>query len=246
MSPTVHGEKLYPTKRESQDGVVPYFDKLGHSCPPHTNPADHVIGVINTDFSSASGSPSGSAGDEETGQPSHAPLEALSAAWRNYTKSQTPERANWDSDSISPKPEISPNSMATKPAHGHADGLRRDFSRTLLLMQRMGVNYRRNLLAYGVRIGMYAGMGFLLATIWVHLGTRDTKINDRLSVGIIFGITSVHRLMFAQVHFFSVAFLGFMRCAQVFSRLRTSILTENISVAGIPSFLEERAVFMRE
>jgi len=51
----------------------------------------------------------------------------------------------------------------------------------------------------------------LLATIWVNLGTRDTKINDRLSV-----------------HFFSVAFLGFM------------------SVAGIPSFLEERAVFMRE
>lgn len=51
-------------------------------------------------------------------------------------------------------------------------------------MQRMALNYRRNLLAYGVRVAMYAGMGFLLATIWVHLGTKDVKINDRLSVSI--------------------------------------------------------------
>jgi len=79
------------------------------------------------------------------------------------------------------------------------------------LMQRSLLNYRRNLLAYGIRVGMYAGIGLLLATIWVNLGTKDAKINDRLSV-----------------HFFSVAFLGFM------------------SVAGIPSFLEERAVFIRE
>ena len=54
-------------------------------------------------------------------------------------------------------------------------------------------------------------MGLLLATIWIRLGTSANKIQDRLSV-----------------HFFSVAFLGFM------------------SVSGIPAFLEERAVFIRE
>lgn len=58
---------------------------------------------------------------------------------------------------------------------------------------------------------MYIGMGILVATVWVNLPQLDTHINDRLSV-----------------HFFSVAFLGFM------------------SVAGIPSFLEERAVLLRE
>lgn len=58
---------------------------------------------------------------------------------------------------------------------------------------------------------MYAAMGLLLATIWINLGTDSSKIQDRLSV-----------------HFFSVAFLGFM------------------SVSGIPAFLEERAVFIRE
>lgn len=56
----------------------------------------------------------------------------------------------------------------------------------------------RNLLAYGIRMGMYLGMGFLLATIWVKLGNSDSKINDRLSV-----------------HFFSVAFLAFMSVAGI-------------------------------
>ncbi|KLT44207.1 P-loop containing nucleoside triphosphate hydrolase protein [Cutaneotrichosporon oleaginosum] len=80
-----------------------------------------------------------------------------------------------------------------------------------VLCERTVLNYSRNLLAYGVRMGMYLGMGLMLATIWIRLGNSDGKINDRLSV-----------------HFFSVAFLAFM------------------SVAGIPAFLEERSVFIRE
>lgn len=82
---------------------------------------------------------------------------------------------------------------------------------TVILSERTLINYSRNLLAYGVRFGMYLGMALLLATIWIRLGDSDSVINDRLSV-----------------HFFSVAFLGFM------------------SVAGIPAFLEERSVFLRE
>lgn len=82
---------------------------------------------------------------------------------------------------------------------------------TMILSERTLINYSRNLLAYGVRFGMYLGMALLLATIWIRLGDSDSVINDRLSV-----------------HFFSVAFLGFM------------------SVAGIPAFLEERSVFLRE
>jgi len=85
------------------------------------------------------------------------------------------------------------------------------WQKTYVLSERMAKNYSRNLLAYGVRAGMYGGMGLMLATIWIKLGLADTKINDRLSV-----------------HFYSVAFLAFM------------------SVAGIPGFLEERAVFYRE
>jgi len=82
---------------------------------------------------------------------------------------------------------------------------------TTILIERNMINYSRNLLAYGVRLGMYLGMGLLLATVWVNLAQTSEKVNDRLSV-----------------HFFAVAFLGFM------------------SVAGIPAYLEERQVFVRE
>ena len=76
-----------------------------------------------------------------------------------------------------------------------------EVGRTGLLIQRTALNYRRNILAYGIRIAMYgaylpgfssvvcfadvyilAGMGLLLATIWIRLEKKDTKINDRLSV----------------------------------------------------------------
>ncbi len=84
------------------------------------------------------------------------------------------------------------------------------WQKTYVLSERMAKNYSRNLLAYGVRAGMYGGMGLMLAyvaffiaqfiffnaiqsTIWIKLGLADSKINDRLSV-----------------HFYSVAFLAFV------------------------------------
>ncbi|GAA96982.1 uncharacterized protein L969DRAFT_90390 [Mixia osmundae IAM 14324] len=96
--------------------------------------------------------------------------------------------------------------------HGHRQTyLCQPLRTTGLLMQRQMVNYSRNILAYGIRLAMFAGMGAMLALIWIRLGTDSGKIQDRLSVS-----------------FFSVAFLSFM------------------SVSGVPSFLEERSVFMRE
>jgi hypothetical protein len=49
-------------------------------------------------------------------------------------------------------------------AHGAARStLQKTFWNTLVLAERTALNYRRNLLAYGVRGGMYAGMGVMLA-----------------------------------------------------------------------------------
>ncbi|KAJ6600331.1 P-loop containing nucleoside triphosphate hydrolase protein [Mycena vulgaris] len=90
--------------------------------------------------------------------------------------------------------------LSTNPRaeHGRAGILGTLFWNTMVLSERTAVNYSRNLLAYGVRAGMYAGMGVMLATIWIRLGTNDSTINDRLSV-----------------HFFSVAFLAFMSVAGI-------------------------------
>ncbi|KIM77700.1 hypothetical protein PILCRDRAFT_825138 [Piloderma croceum F 1598] len=47
--------------------------------------------------------------------------------------------------------------------------------KAFILTQHNFVNYVRNLLGFGIRIGM-------VATIWIHLGTSTGKINDHLSV----------------------------------------------------------------
>ncbi|KAI9355094.1 P-loop containing nucleoside triphosphate hydrolase protein [Zopfochytrium polystomum] len=93
----------------------------------------------------------------------------------------------------------------------HATHRSHFLSHTLVLSHRIFITYTRNFIAYGVRVGMYFGMGVMMALIWLKLGSNASTVNDRLSV-----------------HFFSVAFLSFM------------------SVAGIPAFLEERSVFIRE
>ncbi|KAF9517569.1 hypothetical protein BS47DRAFT_1339430 [Hydnum rufescens UP504] len=208
-------------------GIVPYFAALGYPCAPHTNPGDHVISLINVDFHSTSQvdigdkpSPAASAQDR---------LSHIAEAWRTRNPSDSRNdhivhpNSNGagiaDNTITSPlPPNLSPEGLprlisdpsaiwAARDRHRLSD----EVNRIRLLIQRAFLNYRRNLLAYGIRIAMYGGVGVLLATVWIHLGTEDTKINDRLSV-----------------HFYSVAFLGFM------------------SIAGIPSFLEERAVFVRE
>lgn len=156
---------------------------IGHPMPAYYNPADHLLDLVASDF-----------GDDKTPV-----IQSLYAAQMEI---EAVDRATAHHDRDTNVAEVELHKK--KP-------LSHDLKVIGVLCERTVINYSRNLLAYGVRLGMYAGMGFLLATIWIRLGHSDAKINDRLSV-----------------HFFSVAFLAFM------------------SVAGIPAFLEERSVFIRE
>jgi len=218
------------------DGIAEYFSSMGLPCPIHANPADWAIRIVNTDFRSSRSldeefdeheSGIGMSGVSKSSSPQMT-LDQLSSSWDQYssTPSKQPnshlplhtKSASSDTSHMTEK-ELeegsSPRSLTHTSSHSPRlsalQSIQSAAYKTNLLMLRAFYNYSRNLLAYGIRLGMYAGMGFLLATIWIRLKKEDGKINDRLSV-----------------FFFSVAFLGFM------------------SVAGIPSFLEERSVFVRE
>ncbi|KAF9554187.1 P-loop containing nucleoside triphosphate hydrolase protein [Agrocybe pediades] len=166
-----------------------FFEKWGKPVGRFTNPTDHAMNFLNSDFSSSSDA-GGEIKEFRQFYLDHWAGSALDSSTTRYYPRLKEE-------------EESPE--------GTARPLQKLLWNTLVLAERTGLNYARNLLAYGVRAGMYGGMGFMLAVIWVHLGTADSTINDRLSV-----------------HFYSVAFLSFM------------------SVAGIPSFLEERCVYLQE
>lgn len=209
------------------EGVKPWFARLGWECGVNTNPADFMVGLVNDDFDAKE--------DEvKEGSVRKGDTKSFADAWQRHVAtgvtaatmqrdSSCSSAAAADADrglsfhealkqpEASPSPKVVAASNASASTVSTSSNLAVQYSRTVTLTRRNFLNYSRNLLAYGVRLGMYLGMGILLATVWVHLSPTSSHLNDRLSV-----------------HFFSVAFLGFM------------------SVAGIPAFLEERSVLRRE
>jgi hypothetical protein len=159
-------------------GIVPYFATLGYPCAPHTNPGDHVISLINVDFHSTSqldigDKPSPVASTQDR-------LSHIVEAWR--TRNPSDSRNNHadhtvhpnsngagiaDNTITSPFPKnLSPEGLphlirdpsaiwAARDRHRLSD----EANRIRLLMQRAVLNYRRNLLAYGIRIAMYGMFG---------------------------------------------------------------------------------------
>ncbi|VDC00690.1 unnamed protein product [Peniophora sp. CBMAI 1063] len=166
---------------------------LHHPVPHHANPSDIALDMINTDFMHDS--------DEAARHVDH-----LTDSWRQYSSKRP---STHSLPALHEEKTLMSNFHTRRPRA--ISTFAANMWRTWYLMQRNAINYSRNILAYGVRAGMYLGMGVMLATIWVNLPQTASRIDDRLSV-----------------HFYSVAFLGFM------------------SVAGIPAFLEERQVFVRE
>ncbi|KAJ7055552.1 P-loop containing nucleoside triphosphate hydrolase protein [Mycena amicta] len=191
------------------DGLAAFMERWGKPVGRFSNPSDHAMNFLNADFADAV------SGDTSIGTTT-AHDSDLSPNARAFHEFYLSESASATSGSESISDDGHRGKLSTTPTtpafeYGKAGPMGTLLHHTLILSERTTRNYARNLLAYGVRAGMYAGMGVMLALIWIKLGTADSTINDRLSV-----------------HFYSVAFLAFM------------------SVAGIPSFLEERAVYYRE
>lgn len=165
-----------------------FFDAWKRPVGRFINPADHAMNFLNTDFNASDSEKSRSTAVED--------FREFFLSYRTRRNGQQSSKApgtlvaTSSSDVLGETPEV-----VTK---GKAGPVATLGLHTLILAERSVKNYMRNLLAYGVRAGMYGGMGFMLATIWIRLGHKDSIINDRLSV-----------------HFYSVAFLAFMSVAGI-------------------------------
>ncbi|KAF6752143.1 P-loop containing nucleoside triphosphate hydrolase protein [Ephemerocybe angulata] len=165
-----------------------FFDAWKRPVGRFINPADHAMNFLNTDFNASDGEKARSTAVEG--------FREFFLSYRTRRNGQQSSKApgtlvaTSSSDVLGETPEV-----VTK---GKAGPVATLGLHTLILAERSVKNYMRNLLAYGVRAGMYGGMGFMLATIWIRLGHKDSIINDRLSV-----------------HFYSVAFLAFMSVAGI-------------------------------
>lgn len=167
---------------------------LKHPVPLHANPADHALDVVHTDFIS----------DAEA-RAKH--VADLAMKWMVYASEHPNEHAvkrnmtgAWCSEeqkdgdcTTTGSPKKSRKNGGSQ--RGYLGVMSRGWHQTVILMERNMLNYSRNLLAYGVRLGMYrellfpgkelillklmyieVGMGILLATVWVNLAQTSAKI----------------------------------------------------------------------
>ena len=107
----------------------------------HANPADHALEVFNTDFIS-----------DRTQRESH--IDELAGRWLSYAHANG--LAPLEKDEHETLADRSGTTQhLTRRRKGFRAVVTRDAHRTWILMERNVINYSRNLLAYGVRIGMY-------------------------------------------------------------------------------------------
>lgn len=118
-------------------------DGLGYPVPQHANPADHALEIFNTDFMT---------------DPAHREAHVLDYArrWTEYAAvhglAMRPEGDKDEHETLA-DPERTILSFSRR--RGLTAGMVRGVHRTGILMERNVLNYSRNLLAYGVRVGMY-------------------------------------------------------------------------------------------
>ncbi len=124
--------------------------------PNHTNPAEFILELVNTDFSM---------------NPAYTRelVVALAEAW---TKSVHYQQVN--------KQIVSVESGGRKLGLtlGHEHGRRKPSSLSLVatLLHRSFIKSYRDVVAYGIRIAMYTGLAIMMGTVWLRLSTDQSSI----------------------------------------------------------------------
>ena len=108
--------------------VITYFESGGFPVPPHTNPAEHLLDITNSDF----------ALDRDQAQRN---LNSIHATWRQQQHSVT-----FTSSEVKDQ-----TPLATLDDHSRRPGL---FSIVAALLSRMFIKSYRDVVAYGIRIAM--------------------------------------------------------------------------------------------
>lgn len=159
--------------------VHDYFREVGYPMPVRMNPAEFILDLINTDFSLHSNS--------------NERLNELISKWKKSSLGQQLNQKIDSSNSVagaaSTKIIIYKNSSS-------------ELKQTFVLLKRLLVKSRRDILTYYVRFAMYFGLAILMGTVWLRLSTNQTNIQA-----------------FINAIFFSGAFMSFMAVAYIPSYL---------------------------
>ncbi|KAG9293835.1 hypothetical protein G9A89_019173 [Geosiphon pyriformis] len=188
------GRTLYTGTRE---GAIQHFEKLGHVCPPYSNPADHFISLVNSDFMTDK-------------------AEAQEYITKFITAFEQSEASKELTENIKELIEYHKLDEDTRRISGDTTKRysRNFFQQTRILLSRSFKNAIRNILLFWVRLAMYVGLGLLIGTTWWKIGSDQERLTERL--------TSEY-FSIAFLSFMSVAGVpGFLEERNVFQRERAN------------------------
>ena len=155
--------------------LAPFFDVMGHPIPLYTNPAEFGLELLNVDFA-------------QNQKAAMNQLEAMQYFWQNSSMSR----------SLS----IEIGSSKNRASHETMDlpkATRVSFITLIVaLVHRAFIKSYRDVVTYGVRIGMYLGLAIMMGTVWLRLGSDQRDIQP-----------------FINAVFFGSAFMSFMAVAYV-------------------------------
>ena len=140
-----------------------YFNNIDRPIPIHTNPAEFLLDLVNTDFG-------------RNHQHANQQLAEIHEAWNSSTeraallqtipKSASSEKASTGLISVEA-------SHQTRLA-------------ALILLHRNFIKSYRDVLAYGTRIAMYLGLAIMMGTVWLRLSYTQASIQPFINA-IFFG-----------------------------------------------------------
>ena len=167
--------------------VADYMAAAGHAVPQFSNPCDHVLDVVNTDFGTESSTP-------RTTKTADRLYERFASEMKQGVLDKVKE-LNQEQRSFK-MPRMLTQSVC---------------SQGMILLRRNFLNHLREPTIYWMRIVMYSMLCIALGTLYWEIGTDDASVQDRISI-----------------LFFVAAFLTFM------------------SISGMPAFVEERGIYLKE
>jgi ABC-type multidrug transport system ATPase subunit len=132
--------------------ILPYFASIGHQVPPHTNPAEFLLDLVNVDFAK-----------DKTLAQQH--LDHI--------------HENWAQSSQSTHLRSSISGLATgstKLGSTDASLTPNLFSLTTTLLHRSFIKSYRDIVAYQLRIAMYTALAVMMGTVWLRLPYHQTSI----------------------------------------------------------------------
>ncbi|KAF7187060.1 ABC transporter G family member 15 [Pseudocercospora fuligena] len=144
-------------------GSVPemsdFFAEIGMPIPGTINPAEHVLDLVNADFSVDS---------------AQTPLDTVFRGWQDSPRAQ---QLREELKGLKSNRRLQISGTGKKPSF---------FAQVVVLLHRAFIKSFRDIVAYWIRVAMYMGLAIMMGTVWLRLSSEQKNIQPIVNA-IFFG-----------------------------------------------------------